>query len=55
MVPSCDPREDRGGLPPYELVTGLKPQGPLHELFAKIGGTVLGAEGYVRGLQEHLA
>ena len=48
------PREDRGGLSPYELVTGMKPQGPLHELFAKTGGTVLGAEGYVRGLQEHL-
>ena len=56
VVPSCDPPpcEDRGGLSPYELVTGLKPQGPLHELFAKTGGTVLGAEGYVRGLQEHL-
>ena len=49
------PRADRGGHSPYELVTGLVPQGPLNELFRKIGGAkVQNPSDYVADLQRHL-
>jgi len=48
------PRSDRGGRSPFELVTGLQPQGPLSTVFAKINDTALAAACYVRDLQPHL-
>ena len=34
-VVRATPRPEKGGYSPYELVTGMKPQGPLHHLFAR--------------------
>ena len=48
------PREDRQGRSPFELVTGLKPQGLSDSLFRKIGGRSLNPAGYVAILQSYL-
>jgi len=48
------PREDREGKSPYELVTGLKPQGPLARVFARINPQVLTPSSYVKELCDHL-
>ena len=44
------PRSDRGGKSPFELVTGLLPQGPLDHLFRKLNDKVVDPAGYVAGL-----
>jgi hypothetical protein len=48
------PRQDRDGQSPYEIVTGLQPQGPLHGVFAKTSTTTLSPHEYVRDLVSHL-
>ena len=48
------PREDRNGKSPYELVTGMKPQGPLSRVFEKVSSKTLSPHEYVRDLCAHL-
>ena len=48
------PRKDRGGKSPYEIVTGLKPQGPLDSVFSKFNRENLSSSVYVRELNKHL-
>ena len=48
------PREYRGGRSPFELVTGMKPQGPLSSLFERLSDRVLSTEEYVKDPQRHL-
>ena len=48
------PREDRGGRSAFELVTGMRPQGPLSALFERFSDRVLSTEEYVKDLQRHL-
>ena len=49
------PRADRCGKSPYEIVTGLIPQGPIDELFAKHANTRFVDPGsYVAALHENL-
>ena len=48
------PRTDRDGQSPYEIVTGLQPQGPLHGVFARTSTTTLSPHEYVRDLVTHL-
>ena len=47
------PRADRDGRSPYELVTGMKPQGPLNRVFEKVSDRTLAASEYVRDLGKH--
>jgi hypothetical protein len=48
------PRADLGGLSPYELLTGLRPQGPLSSLFEKTPTKTLDPTSYVADLQQCL-
>ena len=48
------PRADRDGHSPYELVTGLKPQGPLSLVFEKSSNRTLSGSEYIRDLGLHL-
>ena len=49
------PRADRGGFSPYELVTGMRPQGPMDHLFGKLrGAKTLDPATYVSGLRDNL-
>ena len=48
------PRADRDGRSPYELITGLKPQGPLHRVFQKMSREAMAPSEYIRDLNEHL-
>ena len=49
------PRADRADRSPFELVTGLRPQGPCDVLFRKLGeANIQGPGDYVRDLQAHL-
>ena len=49
------PRRDRGGKSLYEIVTGLKPQGPLDAVFAKFNQENLSPSVYVRELNKYLS
>lgn len=49
-----DPRADLGGRSPYEVITGLRPQGPLTTLFEKMKVKTVTPSEYVKGLQENL-
>jgi hypothetical protein len=49
------PCKDRNGKSPYEIVTGLVPQGPMDQLFKRFDSTkVIGVSEYVSGLKENL-
>jgi len=48
------PRADRNGRSPFEIVTGLKPQGPLQRIFGRMSRETLAPSEYVRDLCEHL-
>ena len=49
------PCRELNGRTPFEVVTGLKPQGPLHELFHRVESThLMTIDSYVRSLQEEL-
>jgi len=48
------PRADRDGKSPFEIITGLKPQGPLNRIFEKVSSTTLAPNAYVRDLCTHL-
>lgn len=48
------PRADLGGRSPYEVITGLRPQGPLTTLFDKMKVKTVTPSEYVKGLQENL-
>ena len=48
------PRADLGGRSPYELITGLRPQGPLTTLFEKMNAKTVTPSEYVQGLQKNL-
>ena len=49
------PCKELNGRTPFEVVTGLKPQGPLHELFHRVESThLMTINSYVRSLQEEL-
>ena len=51
----CTPQHDKGNKTPYELVTGMIPQGPLDKLFGRIESvSVTDPSKYVQGLKEHL-
>ena len=46
------PRADRDGRSPYEIITGLKPQGPLARIFERCRGVELTVNEYVKDLVE---
>ena len=48
------PRADRDNKSPFEIITGLKPQGPLNRVFEKVSPTTLSPAAYVRDLCEAL-
>jgi len=48
------PRADLGGRSPYEVITGLRPQGPLTTLFDKMKVKTVTPSEYVKGLQQNL-
>ncbi len=48
------PRADPAGRSPYEIVTGLRPQGPIARLFEQQRGVKLTVAGYVGALHEAL-
>ena len=48
------PRKDRNNKSPFEIVTGMKPQGPLDALFARFSPDVLSPSTYVNKLNEYL-
>ena len=48
------PRADRMDRSPYELVTGLKPQGLSDQIFRKLSGKSISVGGYLSTLQEYL-
>ena len=48
------PRKDRGNKSPYEIVTGLIPQGPLDAVFARFSPESLTPSTYVNKLNEYL-
>ena len=48
------PRKDRDGRSPYEMVTGLRPQGPIDHVYEKIRYQRLAPEEYVRDLAKHV-
>ena len=48
------PRADKGGFSPYELVTGLKPHGPLHQVFERFNDIHQIPGTYMRDLQLNL-
>jgi hypothetical protein len=49
------PRKDRNGKSPYEIVTGLVPQGPMDQLFKRFDSTkIIGVSDYVSGLKANL-
>ena len=49
------PRADRGGKSPYDIVTGLRPQGPLEDVFAKLSPETLSPSEYVTELCKYTA
>ena len=50
------PRKDRNDRSPYEMITGLRPQGPLEAVFRKLGPAArMDASTYVHELQKNLA
>ena len=46
-------RVDRDGRTPYELVTGLLPQGPISSVCQKLSPDTLTATAYVKDLVDH--
>ena len=48
------PRADRDGRSPFEIITGLKPQGPLNRVFDRVRDVTLAANDYVKDLTKHL-
>ncbi len=48
------PRADREGRSPFELVTGLKPQGPLQRIFGKMSRETMSPSSYIQDLCQHL-
>ena len=48
------PRKDRGGKSPYEIVTGLWPQGPLQSLKERFNPEKRSPVEYVRELNKYL-
>ena len=51
----CIPREDRMGRSPYEIVTGLKPQGISQHLFEKLGGRTETVSLYLKQVHDQIA
>ena len=49
------PQKNRGGYSPFEIVCGLKPQGPLSELWTKLDSAhMVTSNQYVMGLRDNL-
>ena len=48
------PRADRDGRSPFEIVTGLKPQGPLQRIFQNVTRDTLSPSAYIKDLTQHL-
>ena len=50
----CIPREDRMGRSPYEIVTGLRPQGISQHLFEKLKGKIINPNSYANPVNQYL-
>ena len=48
------PRGDRDGRSPFEIITGLKPQGPLQRIFQRMSRDTMAPSAYIRDLTAHL-
>ena len=48
----CIPREDRMGRSPYEIVTGLRPQGISQHLFEKLKGKTINPNSYAESIKQ---
>ena len=49
------PRKDRGGRSPYELVTGMKPQGPMQHVLDRFNPKKMSANSYVTELNKFIS
>jgi hypothetical protein len=53
-VMRATPRRDLAGLSPYEMITGLRPQGPFEALLQRREGKALNPTSYIEDLRERL-